>query len=219
MNRRNALRSIALLTGGTLSISTVAGLLGGCQASSSEGWTPRALSGEQSARLGDLVELIIPTTDTPGARDAGVLEFIDRMLGEWHVSAERERFLAGLERVEEIAQREHDAAFIALEASEQSAILAQMPDEPDLSSAEEVEVATADAWGEATVQLAEHALDAGQEDTLAVTVQPFFQMLKELTLVGYYTSEVGGTEELQYVHSPGRFEGCMPIEELGRAWV
>ena len=44
-------------------------------------------------------------------------------------------------------------------------------------------------------------------------------MLKELTLVGYYTSEVGATQELRYERAPGRYDGCMPYEDLGRAWA
>jgi gluconate 2-dehydrogenase gamma chain len=48
---------------------------------------------------------------------------------------------------------------------------------------------------------------------------PFFREIKELTLVGYYTSEVGATRELHHVAVPGRFEGCVPLAQIGRAWA
>lgn len=51
------------------------------------------------------------------------------------------------------------------------------------------------------------------------TTRRYFQLLKELTMVGYYTSEIGMTVELQHEEVPGVFEGCVPLEEVGRAWA
>ena len=56
----------------------------------------------------------------------------------------------------------------------------------------------------------------GQLDRAA---DPFFRTLKELTLVGYYTSEIGATRELQYAPLPGRYEGCVPLAQIGRTWA
>ncbi|NND71565.1 MAG: gluconate 2-dehydrogenase subunit 3 family protein [Rhodothermales bacterium] len=47
----------------------------------------------------------------------------------------------------------------------------------------------------------------------------FFTMLKELTLVGYYTSEIGATEELRFLAVPGKYDPCVPFEEIGRTWA
>jgi hypothetical protein len=65
---------------------------------------------------------------------------------------------------------------------------------------------------------------AGQEqfallDVLDREVQPFVRTVKELTLIGYYTSEAGATRELRHVPVPGRFEGCVPLTQIGRAWA
>ena len=46
----------------------------------------------------------------------------------------------------------------------------------------------------------------------------FFSHLKELTLVGYYTSEIGATLELNYVLAFDGYEGCVPLAEVGAAW-
>lgn len=48
---------------------------------------------------------------------------------------------------------------------------------------------------------------------------PFFLTFKELTLLGYFTSEVGATQVLQYEAVPGRYDGCVPLEEVGRTWA
>ena len=48
---------------------------------------------------------------------------------------------------------------------------------------------------------------------------PWFRTLKELTILGYYTSEIGATQELRHVAVPERFEGCVPFTQVGRAWA
>ena len=47
----------------------------------------------------------------------------------------------------------------------------------------------------------------------------WFRTLKELTLLGYYTSEVGATQELRHVAVPGRADGCVPFAQIGRTWA
>lgn len=54
---------------------------------------------------------------------------------------------------------------------------------------------------------------------LSVAVPHFFLVFKELTMVGYFTSEVGATQVLRYAAIPGFYDGCMPFEEVGRTWA
>src|SRR2546425_148322 len=81
IDRREALRRVALLLGGALSASTVAGVLAGCEARRTpEGaWTSRALTSEQLELVAAIAEHILPETDTPGARGVGVHRFIDEI--------------------------------------------------------------------------------------------------------------------------------------------
>jgi gluconate 2-dehydrogenase gamma chain len=51
------------------------------------------------------------------------------------------------------------------------------------------------------------------------TEVPFFRTMKELTIVGYYTSEIGATRELHHVPVPGRYDGCVPLAKIGRTWA
>ena len=48
---------------------------------------------------------------------------------------------------------------------------------------------------------------------------PFFTMLKDLTLTGYFTSEIGCTQALEYVAVPGRYDGCITIKPGQKAWA
>ncbi|MFO7314796.1 gluconate 2-dehydrogenase subunit 3 family protein, partial [Rhodothermus marinus] len=123
MDRREALKRLALLTGGALSMSTIAGVLGGCRAGSAPGYRPQTLSSDQHELVATIAELIIPETDTPGARAAGVPEFIDRMLTDWMYAAEREHFLQELDRVDALAQERFGRPFVRASEEQQVQLL------------------------------------------------------------------------------------------------
>lgn len=192
MDRRTALHRIGILMGGTLSASTVAGVLGGCTSGSGTGDMPfkaRTLTQGRDELVATLSELIIPETDTPGARAALVHEFIDNMLTDWYDEPEVEEFLAGLTGVERRAQERGAQSFTDLDMGIQVEILTQME-------------ADAEAWSE-----------NGEADT-----PPFFRTIKSLTLFGYYSSEVGATQELR-VNPMGVYRADIPFDEIGRAWA
>lgn len=188
MNRREALKRLALLSGGALSISTVAGFMNGCRAAE-DGTSLQTLSANQNELVIELTERIIPATDTPGAKAAEVNRFIDHMLTNWNTDEEREHFLEGLEHVNELSNNKHNQDFI------------------NLSTENKIDVMET---------LEQEALDNPKPDS---DLKPFFDMLKELTVVGYYTSEIGATEELNYEAVPGTYNSCMPYSEIGRAWA
>src|SRR5438093_10325819 len=193
IDRREALRRVTLLLGGALSASTVAGVLAGCEARRTPdgAWTPRALTSEQVELVAAVAEHILPETDTPGARAALVHRFIDAMLAESYPAEERQRFLTGLGDVDARAQRSCGRAFLRCGAAEQRALLEQLDRE---------------AFG----------ATGGTPDEPDV---PFMRTMKELTLLGYYTSEIGATRELHNAPVPGRFEGCVPLAQVGRTWA
>src|SRR6185503_4455529 len=93
MDRREALQRVALLLGGVLSAPTVAGVLSGemraWAATPEAQWRPRTLTAAQNELVATLAEHIIPATDTPGARAAGVHRFVDALLTDHYPVAER----------------------------------------------------------------------------------------------------------------------------------
>lgn len=188
ITRRAALRRAAFLLGGVISAPTIAAVLAGCETprANDAARTARGLDAAQAAIVATIADHIIPRTETPGARDAGVDRFIGRMLSEYYGDEERARFLDGLADVDRRARRATGHPFLELSAAEQH----------DL-------VATLDAEA-----FAPHAPPA-----------TFFRRMKELTLVGYYTSLDGATHELAYARVPGRFDGCVPLATVGRAWA
>lgn len=190
LSRREALHRLTLLVGGAISAPALGALLSGCRAEPpTPDWTPQALGREQLSLLEVLVDRIIPPTDTPGARDVGVPAFIDMLLAEWADADERERFLAGLAAIDAESRQGHGVSFREATTEQQDELLTRLDAEAVRAREEEV-------------------------DPL-----PFFATLKEWTLVGYYTSEVGATRELQWLAAPGRYDGDVPLEEVGRTWA
>ena len=235
VTRRDALRRIGLLAGGALSASTVAGVLAGCRTEPpGAAYAFRALDAGQQDLLGTLVDLIIPKTDTPGARAAGVPGFIDKMLADWMPDDERARFLAGLADVDARARRAHGEPFVDVSEADQTALLtaldaaAYAEPEPAAEAAADREAAEAATTGSADAQqtAAEDEIgqtappdSAGSAAAPPEPPPPFFSTLKELTLAGYYTSEPGATQELQWLAVPGQYTADAPLAEVGRTWA
>lgn len=192
MDRREALRRTAWIMGGVISAPALAGILKGCTAKPSIDWKPVFLTEDQGLIVSQVADIIIPKTDTPGAREVGVPSFIDLMLKDCYSKEDQDRFVAGLKEFDENAKKEHGDAFIELE-----------PDQK-LEYVNKVHVA---------------ALEARKADQKAP--RPFILTMKELTMLGFFTSEVGATQVLQYVAVPGEYKGCIPLSEAGngKTWA
>jgi gluconate 2-dehydrogenase gamma chain len=225
IDRREAVQRVALLLGAALSAPAFKALLarGAAAAHAPAGFTPRALSPEQLEQVATIAEHIIPATDTPGARAAGVHRFIDTMLAEYYSSAEREHLLIGLAGVDARARRSFGRAFLNCKESDQRALLEQLDHEtfgqPTTSGtvANEASRETERGGG----GLATQGTDASRrvQNARRGSFPPFFRTMKDLTLLGYYTSQPGATKELRYVQVPGRFDGCVPVAKGGRTWA
>lgn len=198
MKRRDALGRVALLMGGTLSAPTMLAFLEGCKSTSE---TSSAISfpfpEDRKALVSEIAEIIIPKTDTPGAKDAKVGEFIEKMLKDCYAPKDQESFSKGLDALEK-------KDFMKATPAEQTAILKEM----ETSTKAELDKA-----GEEKKKYTE----AGKEYTEAAV--PFFRLMKELTLLGYFTSEPGATQALEYVAVPGRYDGCIDLKPGQKAWA
>ncbi len=136
-----------------------------------------SLDVHQHATVARIADMILPKTDSPGATDVKVDEFIDLLLTEWYAADERDRFLAGLADIDTRSRQAHGAAFLDLSLADQTTLLTA------LDGAE------------------------GREDTAEGAVRT----LKQLTLYGYFTSEVVMKDVLHYPVIPGRHDGCVPV--------
>jgi gluconate 2-dehydrogenase gamma chain len=193
MDRREALRRTALLMGSALSAPAIMGVLNGCTAKPTIDWKPVFLTQPQGILVSTVADIIIPKTDTPGAIDTGVPAFIDLMLKDAYSKEEQDRYLAGLEEFDKRAKTEFGDPFIELSAEDQLSLVKKVNKE---------------------------AVDASHSVSPAPS-KPFILMTRELTLLGYFTSEAGATKVLQYQAVPGSYKGCVPLSEAGegRTWA
>ncbi|MEM6285778.1 MAG: gluconate 2-dehydrogenase subunit 3 family protein [Bacteroidota bacterium] len=231
IGRRSALRRLSLALGGIATAPLASGLLAGCRTPEADALASYAystLTETQRQTLAALVDQILPETDTPGAAEAGVPQFIDTMLTGWYAPEERDGFLAGLDGVD----RRAGESFASLDAPAQAAMVVAMdaetfgepPEAPD-TEAPDTEAPDTEAAGDEPMDPdTEEATELSTgEGTASVggeaTAVPFYRQLKELTVAGYYTSEVGATQELQWLAVPGRYDADVPLSEVGRAWA
>jgi hypothetical protein len=209
ITRREVLKRAAWVLGGTLSAPTILGVLSGCGGETRRAdWTPRTLTPEQVILVAMVAETIIPETDTPGAGAARVDQFVDAMLTDHLPAVDRERFLAGLARVDARAQRAHGQPFGELSATQQESIVSELD---RLAFVTEPPAEAAPGGAQASPRVREGDVATGPPavganpaegatpppDAADLGPESFFRMMKELAVVGYYTSEVGATLELR----------------------
>jgi hypothetical protein len=224
MNRREALIRVAGLMGGTLSapallaldkvyaprdgLTAATGLAAnngpapdnGPAAGDTNAPTtaqPSVLSASQQAIVSAVADVMIPRTNTPGALDVGAPAFIDVMLRDVYPPADRDRYLSGLEELDRAATTQHGHHFVTLEPTQRAALVRKFHD-----------AALAD----------ERRLHSAHT---AHPQRPFILMTKELTLLSFFTSQVGATQVLQYVAIPGSWHGCLPLQQAGngKTWA
>lgn len=175
MNRREAVRNLSLILGGALSSELTAALQGQVLNTGK----PLEVSSAQESLLAEAADTVIPTTDTPGAKAAGVEKFIIRVLRDCYRPEAQIRFYEGLARLDAAAQGAHGKGFADLAPPERHAVLS------------------------ATTK----------------TDKPFFLLLKQLTVAGYFTSEIGATKALAYLPVPGKFQGETTLRPGQKAWA
>ncbi|MDF1811898.1 MAG: gluconate 2-dehydrogenase subunit 3 family protein [Verrucomicrobiales bacterium] len=175
MNRREAVERITLMLGGAIAPQISSGLMGQVTNTGPS----VAVNEAQTLLLAELADVIIPTTDTPGAKAAGVEQFIIRLMRDCYIKEDQEKFYAGLTKLDEACRAAHGKGYVEADAEQKEACLT----------------------------------DAMK------TNKAFFKQMKQLTVTGYFTSEIGATQALEYLPVPGRFEGDVPLQPGQKAWA
>jgi gluconate 2-dehydrogenase gamma chain len=232
ITRREAVARTALFLGGTLAASSIAGVRGDAWARTiAPAWRAGTLTAGQSELVAAIAEHIIPATDTPGARAAGVHRFVDVILSDYYKDDERRRFLEGLAALEARAERELGAPFLKATPKQQLDLLTAMDAEsyPPQRVLEKTEPMNAErvrmrdslarqGGTGPTVTDPAPASAGGEAGRRQAERGWFFRRMKELTLLGYYTSEQGAMAELK-VNPMGVYRGDIPYRSIGHSWA
>jgi len=189
MNRRAALNRVSMIMGGTIVGAEI--FLYGCK----PGTPPLSdieFTPENLAFLDEVGETILPETpSSPGAKAAKIGEFMKVMVTDCYKKDDQNAFLEGIVALNDLAKSKFDEGFIAVSEEDKKTFLESLDQEAkDYDKAREKD-----------------------------KPKHYFTMMKELTLWGYFSSEVGATQALRYVETPGRWEACIPYNEGDKAWA
>ena len=180
MNRRDALSRVALILGGTVVGANA--FLEGCKPADKKAAAARTFSDGDSAYLDEIADTIIPTTNTPGAKAAKVGAFMTVMVNDCYDEKDQQTFFDGMKLLNEASDKKFGKSFMDIDAAQRKTLLTEIDAENK-----------------------KYMADKKSEDP-----KHYFRMMKELTLLGYFTSEIGATQALRYIAAPGKYEGCVP---------
>lgn len=188
MQRRDWLKTTVLGTGAAVASPLVTQIapVAAAEVGADQQWTPLLFDEHQNQTVVALTELVIPETDTPGAKAAKVNEYIDLMLHDVDPDKGHD-FLKGLGWLDGHAIRLHDAPFVALDPADQNAILESLDAAGGSGPADQASIFE-------TVVRAEPTTAADSDSADLAVGAAFFKRLKRLTIEGYYTSRIGIAE-------------------------
>ena len=214
MERRIALKNMGMALGLTVATPTLISLLQSCQGEPEMSWIPIFFTPEQGAVLTQLVDIIIPKTDTPSASEVQVHVFLDRYVQEVSSKADQQLMIAGLNALITLARSSSgkDKA-IDLTSEDLETVLAPAlaPKSPEDSTR------LSEAVTEFNLSIESNS-EASIVDELSSTW--FAQNLRGSVIWAFKTSEYIGEQVLAYLPIPGGYIPCGDVNELtgGRAW-
>lgn len=207
ITRREAVQRVLMLMGGMT-------LVGGAGA---EAFTADAGALDQAmaqgvgtftaadiALLDEIAETILPETSTPGAKAAKAGAFMALMVTDTYTDPNQQAFRAGMKTLDEACRAAASASFMDASPAQRLALL------------EVLDLEQKTAMEERVTERRRHPAPPPPADD-----EPphYFRMMKELALLGYFTSEIGYTKAMRYVESPGRFEPNAPYTPGDKSWA
>jgi hypothetical protein len=157
------------------------------------------------ALLDEIAETMLPQTSSPGAKAARTGAFMALMVTAAYTPRNQQAFRDGLRMLEDECLRMHRVAYLQATPAQRLALLERL----DHAQKAEMEARAPAPQSRAPLP------------PRSSSDQPphYFRMMKELALLGYFTSEIGCTQAQRYVESPGRFDPCVPYTAGDKSWA
>ena len=218
VTRREAVRRVSAMLGGAvlsggdrlLAFGFEAGALDTALAQGAGAFTAADV-----ALLDEIAETILPETTTPGAKAAKTGAFMALMVTEAYTERDRDVFRAGLRALDDACRQAHGAPFMAATPAARLSLLEALDREQRTAMEERANPVRSRAPVLSGRERVEGPAAAAPPDQPA----HYFRMMKELALLGYFTSEVGYTKAMRYIEAPGRFDPCVPHAPGDRTWA
>jgi hypothetical protein len=205
MNRRDAIGRVALIMGGAVIGAEF--FISGCKSTSTK--VDDLFDTDHVAFLNEVADTILPTTSSPGAKAANVGQFMAVMVRDCYTPEDQKIFLEGVSKLDDASQKKFSNKFLALNTQQRTDLLVDLDKEQKDYTAQKNKTADADKLA--------HKGDTKYKAPLHPN--HYFRMIKELTLLGYFTSEIGATKALRYIAVPGRYDGNVPYKKGDKAWA
>jgi hypothetical protein len=161
----------------------------GCKTSDKK--SDQTFTQEDVAYLDEIADTILPTTSTPGAKAAHVGQFMTVMVNDCYEPKDQKVFHEGLTKLNDASKKQFNADFMKLSPQQRHDLLVKLDTEQK-----------------------DYTMKKKADDPAH-----YFRMMKELTLLGYFTSEIGTTQARRYVPVPGKYEGCIPYKKGEKAYA
>lgn len=192
MHRREAIRRVSAMLGGVALVGGSA-IWTACAKERGVAKTDSvgAFAGRDVALLDEIADTILPDTEkSPGAKAAKTGAFMALMVTDCYEPKDQEIFRAGLVKLDEACKAANGASFMEATPAQRLTLL------------EGIDRATKEYMDAKKAEEPTH----------------YFRMMKELALLGFFTSEIGYTKAMRYVESPGRFDPCAPLAPGDTLW-
>jgi len=189
MKRRSAIARISFW-----GVSSIA-VIGGVNFFYSNKHYPIGSLKEHKELISILTDLILPRTETPGAKDANVSETLIKIVENCFDSKSQQTFINGLYDIEEYTKSTYGILFKDCTINIQNTILQKFEKKEQIN----IRVIS---------KIKNKLFGLG-----------FFSILKELTVECFFTSEIGATNALNYDYIPGKYIGCLNIPSNQKCWA
>ena len=143
------------------------------------------------ALLDEIAETILPKTTTAGAKEAEVGKFMTVMVNDCYEEADQKVFHEGIKKLDEACNKMHSHSFMKAEPAHREELLTSLDKEAK-----------------------EYMKTKKKEDP-----NHYFMMMKQLTLLGYFTSKPGMEQNFNYHQTPGKYDGAVPYKKGDKLFV
>ncbi|MFL5771664.1 MAG: gluconate 2-dehydrogenase subunit 3 family protein [Flavisolibacter sp.] len=209
MERREAVKYISILLGGT--VIGADAFLTGCKTKTGK---RTSFSQDDIAYLNEIGETILPQTATPGAKAANVGAFMTVMVNDCYEEGDQRAFMDGMDKLNDASNKKFKDDFMKITPQQRHDLLVDL-DKESKDYQKDVNKFNSEESKKETEETRKGNLKYKKQ----YKSSHYFTMMKQLTLLGYFTSEVGLTKAVRYVPVPGRFDGCIPYKKGDKMMV
>jgi hypothetical protein len=195
MNRREAVIRMATLMGASVLGPRL--LTARLDAANAPAAATAGFSATDIALLDEIGDTILPATDVPGAKAVQIGAFIAMMVNDCVLPRDHAAFREGLAKIDATHRTRFGGPFVSGTSVNRTALLNELDREQQAYTRD---------------------LKARFGDKSGDEPQHYFRTMKELTILGYFSSEIGATQALRFVETPGSYNGAAPYKKGDRAW-